>query len=296
MRVLITGSAGATGTEMLAYLRSIGEAEVIGTARDDCDLTDYAATVSMVRRADPQAVIHLAAKANVAQSFLHSRTFMENNIIGTDNLLRAIYTLKIHPRVLMVSSCEVYGDIPFPVDERAGHAPANPYAVSKCGQEHLGMMAWRIYRLPVIISRLFNTINPRREDLFSSAFARQVARIEARKQATLFHGNLDTSRCVMDVRDVVSAYWHLLKRGEPGEAYNVGTNQETSVREFLNLLTSKAKCVIPRAVDDSLMRPLDIRKQVPYLTKFNALGWKARYTLSDSIEYLLAYWREREVA
>ena len=85
--------------------------------------------------------------------------------------------------------------------------PASPYAVSKATQDLLGWTYFTSYKMKIIRTRMFTYFNPRRSDLFTSAFAMQVAWIEKGLQKELTHGNLDSVRTIIDVRDAMRAYW-----------------------------------------------------------------------------------------
>src|SRR5207249_2290830 len=95
------------------------------------------------------------------------------------------------------------------------------------------------------------------------SFARQVARIELRLQDELVHGNLDSVRTLIDVRDAMSAYWQALVQGEPGEVYNIGGTTTMTVGEFLERLTARAAVPIPHRLDRGLLRPADVTLQIP---------------------------------
>ena len=115
-------------------------------------------------------------------------------------------------------------------------------------------------------------------------------------QKELVHGNLDSVRTIIDVRDAVKAYWDALMFCEPGEAYNIGGTTTISVGDFLHTLISLAKKKIPTRVDPALLRPSDVTLQIPDTSKFvKATGWKSRYTFKESMAHLMEYWR-KEVA
>jgi len=161
-------------------------------------------------------------------------------------------------------------------------------------QDLLGLTYFRSYKMKVIRTRMFAYINPRRADLFATSFARQVARIEAGLQKELMHGNLDSVRTMIDVRDAMEAYWLALQKCEPGEAYNIGGTTTISVGDFLKILKKLAKVEIPSRVDPQLLRPSDVTLQIPDVTKFiNATGWKPRYSFEESVQHLLEYWRKQ---
>ena len=141
---------------------------------------------------------------------------------------------------------------------------------------------------------MFAYFNPRRHNLFSTSFARQVALIEAGLQDKLWHGNLNSVRTMIDVRDAMDAYRIAIEKCTPGEAYNIGGEKTISVGEFLEILTSMAEVEIKREVDESLLRPSDVTLQIPNCEKFeSATGWKPQYSFEDSIQHLLTYWRAR---
>jgi GDP-4-dehydro-6-deoxy-D-mannose reductase len=141
---------------------------------------------------------------------------------------------------------------------------------------------------------MFAYINPRRADLFASSFARQVARIEAGMQHELLHGNLESVRTLIDVRDAMEAYWLAAVHCTPGEAYNIGGSTTISVGDFLALLIERARVPIPTRQDAALLRPADVTLQIPDTTKFTkATGWRPRYTLGESVELLLGHWRQK---
>ena len=139
---------------------------------------------------------------------------------------------------------------------------------------------------------MFAYLNPRRTDLFATAFARQVARIEVGLQDELLHGNLESVRTIIDVRDAMESYWVAMMKCKPGEVYNIGGPTTMKVGEFLELLKKLAKKPIPHRVDPMLLRPADVTLQIPDTSKFEReTGWKPRYSFEQSVEHLLDYWR-----
>jgi len=263
----------------------------------ECDLNDYASVFAVLRELKPDAVFHLAAHANVRASFITPNAVLSNNILGTGNLLEAIRQAGLEPWVQLCSTSEVYGQVDpkdVPIREEAPMRPASPYAVSKVAQDLLGYSYFMGYKMRVVRTRMFAYLNPRRTDLFATSFARQVARIELGLQKELLHGNLDSVRTIIDVRDAMAAYWEALQHCAPGEAYNIGGNTVMKVGDFLDRLKAMAKTSIPSRVDPKLLRPADVTLQIPNVEKFTkATGWTPKYGFDESIAHLLAYWRKR---
>lgn len=313
-RILITGIGGSGGSYLAEYiLENHPGVEVHGFARwhsstqnnlftissrihlHEVDLLDMSSVVHALQQVQPDAIFHLAAYANVRASFITPGTVLANNIIGTSNLFEAIRLLKVHPFIQLCSTSEVYGQVDpdrVPINEGTPMRPASPYAVSKAAQDMLGYTYYVSYQLPIVRTRMFTYLNPRRTDLFATSFARQVARIEAGMQSELVHGNLDSVRTLIDVRDAMRAYWDALLYCEPGEVYNIGGTTTMTVGDFLLRLIALADTPIPTRVDLNLLRPADVTLQIPNVDKFKrATGWEPRYSFDESMNHLLAYWR-----
>jgi len=261
----------------------------------ESDLTDFASVFAVLRAVKPDVIFHLASHANVRASFATPLAVINNNVMGTANLLEAIRQAEIDPVVQLCSTSEVYGQVDpqhVPITEDCPLNPASPYAVSKVTQDLLGYSYFRSYRMQVIRTRMFAYINPRRADLFATAFASQVARIELGLQTELRHGNLDSVRTLIDVRDAMEAYWLAAIGGKPGEVYNIGGETVISVGNFLELLKSQARCAIPTRLDPALLRPADVTLQIPDVGKFKAAtGWRPKYRFEDSVALLLDHVR-----
>lgn len=261
----------------------------------EADLMDFGSTLEVLRKVKPDGIFHLAAHANVLVSFKTPQTVLSNNILGTSNLFEAIRHAQLDPWIQLCSTSEVYGQVKpdeVPIREDAPIRPASPYAVSKAAQDLLGAVYFTSYQMKIIRTRMFAYLNPRRTDLFATSFARQIARIERGLQKELLHGNLDSVRTLIDVRDAMESYWVALVCCEAGEVYNIGGTTTLTVGDFLNKLISLSHVEIPTRLDPDLLRPTDVTLQIPNVDKFTqATGWKPNYSFDESMVYLLDYWR-----
>jgi GDPmannose 4,6-dehydratase/GDP-4-dehydro-6-deoxy-D-mannose reductase len=255
------------------------------------------AVIRTLRTVQPDVIFHLASHANVRVGFINPIAVLQNNIMATANLLEAVRVTDLDPWIKLCSSSEVYGQVDpkdVPIHEDCKMQPSNPYGVSKLTQDMLGYSYWRCYEMKIIRTRMFSYFNPRRKDLFATSFARQVARIEAGLQTELTHGNLDSIRTMIDVRDAMGAYWAAATLGQAGQAYNIGGQTTISVGEFLEALKEQVSVPIPCRMDPELLRPADVTLQIPDTSAFvAATGWAPRFSFEESIKHLLDYWRER---
>ena len=308
-KALITGVTGSGGSYLAEYLINNTDCEVFGIARWhstatahnvkslsslkilECDLTDLSASINTLKQIQPDYIFHLASHANVHVSFKSPIAVIENNVKSTINLLEAIHFLGFETKLQFCGTSEVYGEVQqqdLPIKETYKTEPVNVYAVSKLTQEKLCYAYWKMYGIPVILTRMFTYINPRRSDLFATSFAQQIVNIEKGKATKLKHGNLTSVRNIIDVRDAMSSYWYAIHDCKEGEPYNIGGNATGTVGDILKMLVRKAKVPIEIESDSKLIRPVDITLQIPDLTKFHACSsWRPKYSLDDSLNFLL---------
>jgi len=314
-RIAITGISGSGGSYLAEFIaESHPEVEIHGISRwhstgqnrnlknisdrikvHECDLNDFSSVFRVIKEVMPDGIFHLASHANVRVSFITPLSVLNNNVMGTANLFEAVRLSGLDPVIQLCSTSEVYGQVApenVPIREDCPFNSASPYAVSKTTQDLLAYSYYVSYGMKIIRTRMFAYLNPRRSDLFATSFATQVARIELGLQKELLHGNLDSVRTIIDVRDAMKSYWMALTKCRIGDVYNIGGITTITVGDFLDILKKKAKCKIPSRVDPDLLRPADVTLQVPDVGKFrNETGWKPKYSFDESVEFLLDHCR-----
>jgi GDP-4-dehydro-6-deoxy-D-mannose reductase len=247
----------------------------------------------------PDYIFHLAAQSFVPSSFADPWDTLENNIRSQLNLLEAGRQSGRQIRFLVVGSNEEYGAPAageLPQTEQSPLRPSNPYAVSKVGQDFLGLQYYLAYGVPVVRVRPYNHTGPKQSTRFVvPAFASQIARIEAGLQEPLMRvGNLDASRDFLDVRDIVRAYHLAVTDGEPGEVYNLASGRPQSIRALLETLLSYSEASIRVERDPARYRPVDVSVVYGSAKKFHRrTGWEPRIPFEQTLRDTLAYWREQ---
>ena len=285
-RVLVTGAAGFVGGHLRAEL---GDAFVAFEG----DVLDAAAVREAVRGAD--AVVHLAAESSVAGSWEDPLRAWRVNVDGTVNVLDAVRVEQPDARVLLASTCEVYGRaerIPTPEDEPA--RPLSPYAATKAAAE----LACSVARLDVVVARASNHEGPGRDDRFAvGSWSRQIARLEAEGGGALLVGDLSAERDILDVRDVCRAYRSLLDASVPAGTYNVGSGRTVTMAHVAELLVELARVPVQVERDESRVRPAEIPRLAPDPTRLQAAtGWRPAIPLEQTLADTLAAARELEPA
>lgn len=294
MRALVTGGTGFVGGWLQAHLSACGD-DVVAVG-EEVEVSDAVAVREAVLAARPDAIYHLAARAHVGDSWDDPVATVEVNTLGTLHVLEAARALPSPPRVLLVSSAEVYGVVgpdDLPVVEDRLLRPVTPYAASKAAAEDLGVQAWLGYGVPVVRARAFNHAGPGQAPTFLvSALCRRVVEAERAGAAEIVVGNLDPERDFTDVRDVVRAYRLLVENGAPGEAYNVCSGRSVAVRDIVARIIEISGAGLRLREDPELLRPVE----VPVLRGSNerlrsATGWSPEISLDDTLRDSLTWWR-----
>jgi GDP-4-dehydro-6-deoxy-D-mannose reductase len=312
-RALITGVTGFAGGHLTAHLLELGNFEVHGVALDEGCGLDFLSRQVPVKFANlqvsqdvetllqdirPDHIYHLAAQACVPVAWRDPWGTFENNVRPELNLLQAMVTQRLGARLLVVASNEVYGAVPpeqLPVKEDAPLRPVNPYGVSKVAQDVLALQYHLSHGVDVLRVRAFNHLGPRQSPQFVAAsFARQIAEAEAGLRPPLLKvGNLDAQRDFTDVTDVVRAYALLMEKGEPGQAYNIGSGRARSVRCLLDVLLGMSTVAIQIEQDPDRTRPVDAPIIVADVTRLRAAtGWAPTISFEESLRRVLDYWRQ----
>jgi GDP-mannose 4,6-dehydratase len=337
-RVLVTGAAGMTGSHLTDQLLAETDWQIFGVVRPGTstrNLADalateasarlvlreaeleYAAAVSdLVASAAPDLVYHLAAQSSPGLSFSEPQATVQANLMATTNLLEAMRLSDQAKTLVMASSSEVYSDAKAKgayVDEEADIAPASPYAATKIAAELMSRVYADAYGLDVRVMRTSTHTGPRRSAIFAeSAFARQIAMIEADAQAPVLKvGDLSAMRTYTDVRDIARAYhmaaglserdWALPtvddSLGDKWALFNVGGDTQVSISSVLETLVSLSTMASEIVVESGTQprRPLEVRQIRPNSAKFmKATGWRPSYEIDQTLLDLLNYWR-REI-
>jgi GDP-4-dehydro-6-deoxy-D-mannose reductase len=293
VRAFVTGGQGFVGHWLVEHLRDSGDDVVV--APPGVDVTDAGAVGAAMASARPDAVYHLAAQSSVGSSWSDRARTFEVNATGTLHVLVAAEECRPRPRVLLVSSAEVYGTVTaaeLPVPETTPLRPVTPYAASKAAAELLGLQAYLGSGLEVVRARPFNHTGPGQQPQFVvPALARQIAEAARTGATTLQVGNIEVRRDLADVRDVVRAYRLLVERGSGGGVYNVCTGRSVSIESLARRLLAIAQIDLELRRDPALARPVDVADMRGDPGELEAVtGWRPVVDLDRTLADVLAYW------
>ncbi len=294
MRTYVTGGDGFVGTFLQELLRRNGD-DIVAPFIDLADKDNLRQSFIDSR---PDVIYHLAGQASVDRSWGDSSETFSVNAVGTLHVVEAAASLEHKPRVIVVSSGEVYGSVSAdecPVAEDRIPAPLNPYGASKAAAEVVALQTWRARGLPVIVTRPFNHIGPGQSPGFLvSAVAKRIAEAERDGNDEITVGNLSAIRDFSNVRDIVSAYRTLAVEGVPGQIYNVGSGVGTLVQSVVEKLLAAAKYPMRMTTDAALARPSEIPELVADVTRIRSdTSWVPCHGIDEALAETLQWWRER---
>lgn len=301
MKALVTGASGFVGQHLMRYLAETGN-ETDGIGQDVSGSAISCYQLNMLNDRDVadfnfkpyNAIFHLAGLAAVGSSFSNPRKYIDSNAGMEINLFESMLMQKSNPRILIISTGNIYDPTRLPLTEDYSINPSNPYAISKITQELLGQYYGRL-GFEVIIARPFNHCGPGQAEGFIVAdLAKQIAMAEKSGHDKIRVGDLSSKRDYTDVRDIVRGYAAIMEKGKPGEVYNVCSGHPRSGQEILEGLLAHSKARLMVEKDPALIRPSEIKEIYGSYDKLKQdTGWEPTIPFSQTLGDVLDDWRAR---
>jgi dTDP-glucose 4,6-dehydratase len=194
--------------------------------------------------ADCDLVIHLAAESHVDRSIIDCSPFVSTNVQGTQVLLDASRELGCVERFVHVSTDEVYGQLPLDkpelkFSETTPLAPSSPYAASKAASDMLVLAYCHTFGFPAMVTRCSNNFGP--YQFPEKVIPLFVTNLIDGKKVPLY-GDGKNVRDWLHVEDHCEAILCVAERGESGEVYNIGGNNERSNNELTHMILAELGC------------------------------------------------------
>lgn len=298
MRYLITGANGFVGRYFIEYLQEHEKDATIfgadisetcltqGVEYIQIDLNDRFAVYRMLGKIKPDYIVHLAAMSSVAQSWQDPAKCFLNNTSVFLNLADGVRELNIQCRILSVGSSEEYGIYDEPMKENFALHPKSPYSVARLSQEYLSKLYVDYFKLDIVMTRSFNHIGPRQNPKFViPSFVHQLVKISKGELGDIKVGNIDVIRDFLDVRDVVDAYYKILKSSQTREVYNVCSGIGYKLRDIIDIVSKHLNITPKIIVDSSRLRANEIMSVIGDNTKLKTeLGWNPKYNLDTTLK------------
>ena len=189
------------------------------------DIINQNTITKIIKTYKPEVIFNLAAETHVDRSIDSPKNFIKTNINGTFSLLESLRFLKkkkISPRLIHVSTDEVYGDIKAGIRSNESHKyePSSPYSASKASADHLIKSYIRTYNLKAIISNCCNNYGP--YQFPEKLIPKIIINIFNNKELPVYAKGKNSREWIY-VEDHCEALFRLYLQGKVGESYNVGS-------------------------------------------------------------------------
>ena len=315
MTILVTGGAGFIGSnfihetldrcpedtvvcvDKLTYAGNMETLEPIMGREcfhfEKADIADSSAICKVFQKYKPDFVVNFAAESHVDRSIDEPGVFLLTNVIGTQVLLDASRRYGVS-RFHQVSTDEVYGDLPLDrpdlmfTEESPIHT-SSPYSASKAAADLLALAYHRTYKLPVTISRCSNNYGP--YHFPEKLIPLMITNAMQDKPLPVF-GKGENVRDWLYVIDHCRAIDLIMRKGVPGEIYNIGGHNERRnidvVKAILELL-EKPETLITYVTD----RPgHDLRYAIDPSKISRELGWLPETGFEEGMLKTVQWYRE----
>ncbi len=253
------------------------------------DISDRTLVAKLLLQHQPEAIVHFAAESHVDRSIHGPGEFVQTNVVGTFSLLeevRAYWGTLVEPaksrfRFLHVSTDEVYGSLELTdpaFSETTPYAPNSPYAASKAASDHLVRAYHHTYGLPVVTTNCSNNYGPRQ---FPEKLIPLVILNALNGKPIPIYGDGKNVRDWLYVGDHCTGIRTALRKGRPGETYNIGGNSEKTNLEVVNAICDILDTLHPAGAPHAKLitfvkdRPGHDKRYAINASKMEAeLGWQ----------------------
>ncbi|MGR9116829.1 MAG: dTDP-glucose 4,6-dehydratase [Gammaproteobacteria bacterium] len=318
--ILVTGGAGFIGSNFVHRMLKRGDVKVINldaltyagnleTLSDvdgdanhrfvlgsigDKSLVDY-----LLSRYRPDAIVNFAAESHVDRSIDDPGSFIQTNVVGTYGLLESSRkywqqlqgAAKDHFRFLHISTDEVYGSLgeEGKFTEQTAYQPNSPYSASKAASDHMVRAYHHTYGLPVLTTNCSNNYGP--YQFPEKMIPLMILNAIAGKPLPVYGKGLNV-RDWLYVEDHCAAIELVLDKGEVGEVYNIGGNNEKTNLEVVETLCRLLDELVPESVhkphNDLITfvtdRPgHDLRYAIDAGKIMRDLGWRPQETFETGL-------------
>jgi GDP-4-dehydro-6-deoxy-D-mannose reductase len=318
MKVLITGIGGFAGSHLADYIAAHTSSEIFGVLRDSekddnlrqlgpavtlstGEITDFQSIFKIIKEVKPEIIFHVAGQAFVPSSFEHAAETFKTNVIGTINIFEAVKACEINPRIIVVTSGEIYGEtfgVPQLHTEQSVPQPVNPYAASKTSMDYIAQTYKKYEGLNIVIARPFNHTGPRqRPNFVCSSLARQITTIKKNKSEKILRvGNIAARRDFTDVRDIARGYWMLSQiDNKTNYIFNLCSGNIFSIEGIIKQFESIVGEKFELNVEAKRLRGYDIQLLAGNHSAINhSVGWKPEIPFTQTLTDLLEFWSEKE--
>ncbi|HYU45491.1 MAG TPA: SDR family NAD(P)-dependent oxidoreductase [Terriglobales bacterium] len=292
-RILVTGANGFIGSHLCRRLCEQG-AEVHAVYRSrrpadpgdqrwwQADLANFEEVRKVVRDARPDVIFHLASHVKGAPDLEHVLPTFQCNLQSTVNLLTVAAGTNCHRVVLTGSLAE-------PEGEKGEAFPSAPYAAAKWASSGYARMFHALYKLPVLIARVFMVYGPAQLDLTKLIPYVTLSLLQGKTP------KIGSGERLVDwiyVSDVVNGFVSLAQASDvDGATLDLGSGSLVSIRGIVQQLTMSIGGGVNAEFGALRDRPLEPTRVAKTAETFARIGWKPEVSLQAGLQRTVDWYR-----
>lgn len=299
--VLVTGATGLVGSHVTEKLLELG-ANVVCTHRSfnpksyfahkklqekvvmaNCDFKDFDRVLDVITKYEIEYIFHIGAQPIVETAYWNPRETLNDNVMGTVNILESA---RLYPRikaVVVASSDKAYGKGSVDATEDFPMAGDHPYDVSKSCVDLIARTYAKTYKMPVAVSRFGNIYGP--GDLNFNRIVPGIMKAVMNNETLELRSDGSFVRDYVYVREVVEGYIALAENIDKtkGEAFNFSTGYNFSVLDLLEKIPKIIGKECKYKVVNNQQNEIPAQS-LNYEKAKRVLGWKEKYTFEEGIK------------